>query len=148
MSTVSIRRPKAGDETAWRALWAGYISFYRGSVSEEATATLWREILAEKGQFEAFVAERDGTVIGFVHYLYHTSTWSTAPVCYLQDLYVDPKSRGGGAARSLMDAVFDAAKVQGAYRVYWQTQEFNGAARSLYDTIVPRSSFIVYRKAL
>ncbi|HRJ68907.1 MAG TPA: GNAT family N-acetyltransferase [Beijerinckiaceae bacterium] len=148
MAEVTIRRPLAGDETAWRALWAGYIRFYRGSVSAEATAALWAEILVERGKFEAFVAERAGETIGFVHYLYHASTWSTQPICYLQDLYVDPHARGGGAARALMDAVFDAAKADGAFRVYWQTQEFNGAARSLYDTIVPRSSFIVYRKPL
>lgn len=148
MSAVNIRRAQAADEGAWRALWAGYVRFYRGNVSDDATAALWRELLAEKGRFEAFVAERDGVVIGLVHYLYHDTTWSTQVLCYLQDLFVDPQARGGGTARALMDAVFDAAKERGAFRVYWQTQEFNGAARSLYDTIVPRSSFIVYRKPL
>lgn len=148
MTQVRIRRPQAGDEAAWRALWAGYLRFYRGSVTEEATAALWSALLAGDGQFEAFVAEKDGRAIGLVHYLYHASTWSTQPICYLQDLYVDPKARGGGAAKALMEAVFEAAKAKGAFRVYWQTQEFNGAARSLYDTLVPRSSFIVYRKPL
>jgi hypothetical protein len=38
----------------------------------------------------------------------------------------------------------EKAKEKGAFRLYWQTQ--NGAARSLYDTITLRSSFIVYRK--
>ena len=42
----------------------------------------------------------------------------------------------------------EKAKEKGAFRLYWQTQEYNGAARSLYDTITPRSSFIVYRKNL
>jgi GNAT superfamily N-acetyltransferase len=149
MSKTMIRRPKPQDEARWRALWAGYIKFYRGSVSEDATAALWASLLrGEGGPFEGFVAERSGEVVGFVHYLYHQSTWSTQPICYLQDLYVDPNARGAGAARPLMDAVFAAAEKHGAFRVYWQTQEFNGPARSLYDTIVPRSSFIVYRKAL
>lgn len=145
MSDLVIRLPTLADEARWRALWAGYIKFYRGAVSEEATAKLWRTLLEGKGPFHAFVAEKGGQVVGLVHYLYHDSTWSTAKICYLQDLYVDPKTRGTGAGKPLMEAVIEAAKKDGAFRVYWQTQEFNGPARSLYDTIVPRSSFIVYR---
>ena len=58
------------------------------------------------------------------------------------------KFKPGNISRALMDACFEDAKAAGAFRVYWQTQEFNGPARSLYDSIVPRSSFIVYRKPL
>ena len=75
-------------------------------------------------------------------------SWSTKPICYLQDLFVDPEARGGGAAKKLILACEEKAKEKGAFRLYWQTQEYNGAARSLYDTITPRSSFIVYRKNL
>jgi len=64
----------------------------------------------------------------------------------LQDLFIDPAARGSGAAKKLILACEEKAKEMGAFRLYWQTQEFNGPARSLYDTIVPRSSFIVYRK--
>lgn len=148
MSQAVIRRPVASDESRWRKLWAGYLRFYRGSVSEEATQRLWRSILGESGPFHAFVADRDGQAIGLVHYLFHDSTWSTQKICYLQDLFVDPETRGGGAARALILATEAAAAAAGAFRLYWQTQEYNGAARSLYDTIVPRSSFIVYRKNL
>ena len=63
--------------------------------------------------------------------------------------HVEPGERlEDAAARELMEACFAAAKSAGAFRVYWQTQEYNAPARSLYDTIVPRSSFIVYRKPL
>lgn len=148
MSETLIRAPKPADEACWRELWAGYVAFYRGSVAEEATATLWKSLMTGDGRFHAFVAERDGRVIGLVHYLYHQSTWSTQPICYLQDLFVDPDARGGGAAKALILATEAAAKAHGAFRLYWQTQEYNAPARSLYDTIVPRSSFIVYRKPL
>jgi GNAT superfamily N-acetyltransferase len=145
MTDLVVRSPTLADEARWRALWAGYIGFYRGAVSEEQTARLWRSLLAGEGPFHGLLAEQAGTVVGLVHYLYHDSTWSTQKICYLQDLYVDPKARGAGAGRPLMDAVIAAARAAGAFRVYWQTQEFNAPARSLYDTIVPRSSFIVYR---
>lgn len=148
MSGIVIRPAAPKDEARWRKLWAGYIKFYRASVSEEVTANTWRAILDPKSNIEALVAEKDGEVIGICNYLYHDSTWSLQPICYLQDLFVDPDARGGGAAKELILACEQKAKEKGAFRLYWQTQEYNGAARSLYDTITPRSSFIVYRKSL
>lgn len=146
MSDTVIRPARPQDEKRWRQLWAGYLKFYRASVPEEVTARTWAAILDEKSRIDALVAERDGEVIGICNYLLHDSTWSTQPICYLQDLFVDPQARGGGAAKALILACEEKAKEKGAFRLYWQTQEYNGAARSLYDTITPRSSFIVYRK--
>lgn len=146
MSDVTIRPAEAKDEARWRELWAGYIKFYRASVAEEVTANTWKHILDAESNIAALVAVRDGVVIGICNYLFHDSTWSTKPICYLQDLYVDPDARGGGAAKALILACEEKAKAKGASRLYWHTQEYNAAARSLYDTITPRSSFIVYRK--
>jgi GNAT superfamily N-acetyltransferase len=148
MSGIVIRPAAPKDEAKWRKLWAGYIKFYRASVAEDVTANTWRAILDPESNIEALVAEKEGEVIGICNYLYHDSTWSLQPICYLQDLFVDPDARGGGAAKELILACEQRAKEKGAFRLYWQTQEYNGAARSLYDTITPRSSFIVYRKNL
>lgn len=141
-----IRMAEPRDEARWRELWAGYVDFYRGSVPEEATAHTFARILDPASPVDCLVAERNGRVEGICNYLYHDSTWSTQPICYLQDLFVDPAARGGGLARQLILACEEAAKAKGAFRLYWQTQEYNAPARSLYDTIVSRSSFIVYRK--
>lgn len=146
MSEIVIRPAQAKDEARWRALWASYLKFYRATVAEEVTANTWALILDRKSNIDALVAESEGEVIGICNYLFHDSTWSNKPICYLQDLFVDPAARGGGAARALILACEGKAKQKGAFRLYWQTQEYNGAARSLYDTITPRSSFIVYRK--
>lgn len=141
-----IRHAEARDEARWRVLWAGYVAFYRATVSEEVTANTWRQIRDPASPIDALLAEQDGHVIGLCHYVFHASTWDIRPTCYLQDLFVDPKARGGGAAKKLILACEEAAKAKGAFRLYWQTQEYNAPARSLYDTITPRSSFIVYRK--
>jgi GNAT superfamily N-acetyltransferase len=146
MSAVNIRKAAPADEPRWRALWAGYIQFYRASVSDAVTSATFARILDPASPIEALVAERGGEVIGICNYVFHESTWDTRPICYLQDLFVDPAARGGGAAKKLILACEDEARKAGAFRIYWQTQEYNGAARSLYDTITPRSSFIVYRK--
>ncbi len=148
MSDVIVRPAAAKDEARWRVLWGAYVAFYRATVSEEATAKTWARILDANSNIDALVAEDDGDVIGICNYLFHDNTWSTQPICYLQDLFVDPAARGGGAAKKLILACEEKAKEKGAFRLYWQTQEYNAAARSLYDTITPRSSFIVYRKNL
>jgi GNAT superfamily N-acetyltransferase len=109
---------------------------------------LFGKLVGGQGDVFGFVAEIDGRVVGLAHYLFHASGWNPAPNCYLEDLYADPEARGSGIARALLQAVEDAARAQGAFRLYWQTQEYNAPARSLYDPVVPRSSFIVYRKAL
>jgi GNAT superfamily N-acetyltransferase len=146
MSDIIIRKAEARDEARWRELWADYVAFYRGSVPEEATAATWARLLDPGSQIDCLVAERAGRVEGICNYLFHDSTWSTQPICYLQDLFVDHAARGSGLAKRLILACEDEAKARGAFRLYWQTQEYNAPARSLYDTIVPRSSFIVYRK--
>lgn len=148
MSETFVRSAKTEDETRWRELWAGYVKFYRGEVADDVTANTWKRILDPASNIDALVAEKDGHVIGICNYVFHDHTWSTQQICYLQDLFVDPAARGGGAAKKLILACEEKAKEKNAFRIYWQTQEYNAAARSLYDTIVPRSSFIVYRKGL
>jgi len=148
MPDVVIRPATPQDEPAWRRLFGLYLEFYRASIAEAAVASAWRRILDAQSPVGAFVAQQGDAIIGLANYLFHESTWDERPVCYLQDLYVEPAARGGGAARQLIFACEEAARARGAFRLYWLTQEYNGPARSLYDTIVPRSSFIVYRKNL
>jgi GNAT superfamily N-acetyltransferase len=140
-----VRGPRAGDEAAWRVLWAGYNRFYRADVPETVTDALWAGLLDPAGAIGGLVAEGDGGVVGLAHFLFHPSSWSLQPSCYLEDLFVAPAARGTGAGRALIAAVTALAKSRGADRVYWHTQEFNAAARSLYDTVASRTSFIVYR---
>ena len=94
------------------------------------------------------VADRDGALVGLAHILFHPSSWSHYPSCYLEDLFVAPSARGSHAAQALIGAVAALAKSRGADRLYWHTQEFNAPARSLYDSLAQRTSFIVYRMAL
>jgi GNAT superfamily N-acetyltransferase len=54
--------------------------------------------------------------------------------------------RGGDVARRLVEAVFAFADGFGPASVYWLTQEYKGPARSLYDTIAHRTSFVVERR--
>jgi GNAT superfamily N-acetyltransferase len=147
MSGVNVRPPQPADEAAWRKLWAGYAAFYRVDVPEDVTAALWDKLMIAGADVRGLVAERGGRLVGLANYLFHPSTWSLKPTCYLEDLFVDPQARGSGAGKALILAVEAAARAADASRIYWHTQEYNAPARSLYDTLAPRTSFIVYRKA-
>ncbi len=93
----------------------------------------------------AHVADRDGELIGFTHYLFQRSTWLLNAQCYLQDLYVSESVRGSGVGRALIAAVVDAAREAGAARVYWNAHETNAVARRLYEAVDQRPGFIQYR---
>ena len=145
---VTIRPPHFSDRESWEELFLAYQKFYRARVSDEIIDHTWERIHDPESEVWGLVAERDGTLIGITHFLYHASTWADRPSCYLEDLFVSKAARGSGAARKLIEGVETVAKEHGAFRLYLHTQEFNSAARSLYDTLMPRSSFIVYRKGL
>ncbi|HKJ50667.1 MAG TPA: GNAT family N-acetyltransferase [Gammaproteobacteria bacterium] len=132
----SIRPAVDEDRAQWESLWQGYLEFYRSSLTATVTDTLWRRILDPANEIQGRVAVAgSGELVGLVHFLPHAHTWYANPVCYLNDLYVNPKIRGGGIGRALIEAVIEHAKQQGWAEVYWHTQHHNAVARVLYDKI-------------
>lgn len=93
----------------------------------------------------AIVAEhaRDG-VIGFSNYVIHENTWTLTPVCYLEDLFVEPGKRAHGVGQALIDWLLSAMAKHGWSRMYWHTRENNYRARGLYDKYTPHSGFVRY----
>jgi GNAT superfamily N-acetyltransferase len=147
--TVVIRPIAAPDWSSWRALWEGYLRFYRQGLPEDVTRATFDRLCEQRDEMFGFVAEgADGELVGIVHALLHTSTWTTASYCYLEDLFVAPESRGTPTARELIEAVAVEAARRGAEKLYWHTQEFNGRARSLYDQVAQRVSIVVYEQEL
>jgi GNAT superfamily N-acetyltransferase len=144
LTTRPLRRE---DEAEWRTLWTGYLDFYKTTVPEEVYQTTFERLLdPTRPQQCAYVAEKDGRLIGLVHIIYHVHNWRVEDVCYLQDLYVDPAERGTGAGRALIETVYTAADANGTPSVYWMTQDFNEPARKLYDRIAKLTPFIKYQR--
>jgi GNAT superfamily N-acetyltransferase len=142
-----IRALTDDDYAGWLPLWRGYLRFYRGEVSDEVTRQTFRRLSGGLDGMTGLVAEDPaGGLIGLAHLVFHPSTWAASAYCYLEDLYVVPQARGSGVSRQLLDAVYAEADRRGAVRTYWETQEYNGAARSLYDLVAHRTSFVVYER--
>lgn len=148
MPTI-IRPLRPEDEAEWRRLWTGYLAFYQTSVAEAVYVSTFARLLGDdRHDFSALVAEVEGRLLGLTHYLFHRHAWKVENVCYLQDLYVDPEARGTGLGRKLIEAVYARADAAGAPAVYWLTQDFNHAARQLYDRIAKVTPFIRYIRPL
>ncbi|WP_295673685.1 GNAT family N-acetyltransferase [uncultured Mucilaginibacter sp.] len=150
MSLNPIVRPvEPRDFEQWLPLWDGYNGFYGRSgpteLAPEITQMTWTRFFDAYEPVHALVAESDGKLLGITHYLYHRTTVSIGPICYLQDLFTVENARGKGVARTLINAVYAQAKLAGAFRVYWQTHESNQTAMQLYDKLAEKSGFLVYR---
>ena len=143
-----IRPLQRSDRAGWEELWRGCLRFYRTELDAAVTDATFERLCARSDGMLGLVAVPDdgGAPVGFAHVVLHPSTWTTATYAYLEDLYVSPAGRGGGIAQALIEAVYAEADAAGAARVYWHTQEFNAPARSLYDQVGRRTSFIVYQR--
>ena len=146
--SLTIRAIEEKDKSQWLKLWAGYLEFYKSTISPEQTEITWKRLINNEMKMFGFVAENEEGVIGFTHCLFRPSTWTETDYCYLEDLFVDPNIRGKGVGRALMEKVIELAKEEKSKRVYWTTQEFNKTARVLYDSITPVSEFVQYRLPL
>ncbi len=148
--SVAIRPLRPDDHAAWLDLWRGYLTFYTADVPDAVTALTWSRLLdpAEPVHGAVAASAKGGAPIGFVHWLTHRSTWARTSYAYLEDLFVTPTVRGGGAGRALIEHVYAAAEAAGCAQVYWLTHETNTSARALYDRIATRTGFLHYAKVL
>ena len=150
MTDALIRPVVRSDRERWQILWDGYNAFYghvaEKAIPDEVTEMTWNRFFDSYEPMHALVAEQGEDLLGFAHFLFHRSTYSVAPVCYLEDVFTAKDSRGKGVGKGLIEAVYDRAQQAGSARVYWQTQDSNETAQSLYDKIAEKSGFIVYRK--
>lgn len=142
-----LRDPRPEDETAWRRLWAGYNEFYQAEVAPEITNRSWARILDPHSPLSARLLEHDGKVVGFTIYVLHEGSWVTTPICYLEDLFVDPAHRHQGFGAALIDDLLALARQNNWSRLYWHTQTQN-PARKLYDRFISADDFVRYRMTI
>ena len=131
MADFKVRAIERTDRAQWTPLWRAYLVFYRAQWSDDVANATFARVFDPLEPVHALVAERDGELIGFTHYLFQRSTWLLNSQCYLQDLYVGEATRGGGVGRALIAAVVDAAKEAGAARVCFWSRDQRRRAQAL-----------------
>ncbi len=143
--SIQICGPESPHRAGWEALFRKYFEFYEAPQQQAVIDSAWRRIVGRENPHGLLALDGE-QVVGLVHYLFHASTWTPEPYCYLQDLYVDEASRGQGVGRALIEAVYRVAAEKPASQVYWLTQHFNAEARLLYDRVADLTPFVKYMK--
>ena len=132
--TVAIRPIVSTDKDPWLDLFQQYIVFYKSSLAEEQFELTWKRLNSDFN-INGLVAELDGQIVGFAHYIFRPTTWDTNDFCYLEDLFVDPAVRGKGIGYALIKELENIAVSKGSKRLYWTTAPDNTTARKLYDRV-------------
>ncbi|OSZ11204.1 GNAT family N-acetyltransferase [Klebsiella variicola] len=144
---IDIREIRPHDKAEWLNLWEGYTRFYGSPQPEEVTECTWQRMLDMNSPVLGRVAVVDDTVVGFAICILHEGTWVTTPICYLEDLFVDPAFRGQGIARTIIKSLQTEGADKGWSRLYWHTRRDNPASH-LYDEFTPADDYVRYRITL
>jgi GNAT superfamily N-acetyltransferase len=141
--SIIIRPITLSDKARWLELFKEYVIFYKSKVSDEQFELTWQRIHSDFNMY-GIIAEKDDQIVGIAHYIFRPSTWEVEDFCYLEDLFVDPKVRGAGVGRALINELEKIATAKGSKRLYWTTATDNEVARKLYDKVAI-TDFVQYR---
>lgn len=138
---LEIRPLQNPDFPAWLPLWDGN---NMGRRNEEVTAETWSRLIDSGSPVNGLAAFNGGEMRGFVHYILHPTTGYIRPVCYMQDVYVDPEHRRKGIARTLVQELTKIAKKEQWGRLYWFAENSNEAAQALYKNLGVKLDFALH----
>jgi GNAT superfamily N-acetyltransferase len=107
---------------------------------ESATFAATEEALRRDGfgrerRYRVLLARWEGQIVGFALYVFTYSTYRSAPVLFLEDLYVRPELRGRGIGLQLMKALAHEAVAQGCARFAWEVLDWNDKAIRFYAAL-------------
>jgi ribosomal protein S18 acetylase RimI-like enzyme len=144
MTELTITPARLQDEARWRELYAGYAAFYAVPFAEADYVRVWSWIHDPARETRCLLArDTDGRPVGLAHYrAFDAPLRGTS--CFLDDLYVDPAERGGGAVDALLAELRRIAAEQGWAQIRWITAEDNYRARAVYDRHAEKTVFLTY----
>jgi GNAT superfamily N-acetyltransferase len=91
------------------------------------------ERIAARDDYETYVAERDGRVVGFAGVMHGLSYVYDPPYARLLSLVVEPGERGRGTGAALVAAVERWARERGAKQVHLTTALHRDGAHRFYE---------------
>jgi GNAT superfamily N-acetyltransferase len=124
---------KRGDEEAVTALIAGFRDYYEER--EPAAEQIGRVVgdLIDDERTEFLLA--GDPAVGVAQLRFRPSVWTGAEDAWLEDLFVSPEARRGGAGRALGQACIERARARGCRRIQLDANERNEPALALYESL-------------
>lgn len=144
--TAKIEPIGADQIDALLPLIAAYQRFYEvEQIDEERNRAFFSRFVAPSDDGMLLGAWREEVLLGYACLYWHFTSLVPAETVLMNDLYVDPASRGEGLGRALIEASAAVARERGAHHLEWATAPDNKAAQRLYDaTGAKRSEWIEY----
>ena len=98
-------------------------------------------------QVFCLISEQDNETTGFAVWHLNYSTWLGKHGIYLEDLYVDPKFRGQGHGKALLQKLAQICIEKGYKRLQWWVLDWNESAIDFYKSIgaQPMDQWTVFR---
>jgi len=117
---------------------------------DQVTATvesIATSLFGDGSPAHALICEVDGKAVGYAVYFFNYSTWQARKGLYLEDLYVTPSLRGGGAGKRLLKHLAAIAVENGCGRFEWSVLDWNQPAIDFYLSIGarPQDEWVRYR---
>ena len=106
-----------------------------------------RTNIFEKKFAEVLIAEEDEKPVGFALYFHNFSTFVGKPGIYLEDLFVEPETRGKGYGKALLVELARIAKERNCGRLEWSVLNWNTPSIEFYKSLgaKPMDEWTVFR---
>lgn len=144
-SRTMVRRLRESDRARWLQLYGEYAEFYEQPVTTSHLDQLWSQLLDPDDSLDCLVAVDDHNVaVGLAHVRPFIRPLAGSEGLYLDDLYVDARTRGAGVGRAILAHLRDLAAMRGYSVVRWITADSNKVARALYDRVAVATHWVTY----
>jgi GNAT superfamily N-acetyltransferase len=85
--------------------------------------------------FEALICESANRPIGAAIYYFTYSTFTSSPVLFIEDIFVEPAARKQGAGTALMKCLASVAIKKGCQQMNWHVLGWNKPAIHFYNRL-------------
>ena len=102
---------------------------------EATEADIRRDLFGENPRCFCDIAEQDGAPVGFALWFYNYSTFRGRAGIYLEDLFVMPAFRHGGAGRALLSRLAQRCVEADLGRLEWAVLNWNAPSIAFYDSL-------------
>ena len=112
-----------------------------------ATEALLQEWLFEKKKAEVLLAQEGKRTVGFALFFHNFSTFLGRAGIYLEDLYVQPDSRGRGYGKALLKRLAALTVARDCGRLEWSCLDWNEPSIAFYRAAgaIPMDEWTTYR---
>lgn len=114
---------------------------------EATEQQLQNYLFGDNPKAEVVIGEYKNIPVGFALFFHNFSTFLGKPGIYLEDLFINPDSRGNGFGKTMLTYLAKTAEERGCGRLEWSVLDWNQPAIDFYKKLgaLPMDEWTVYR---